>query len=99
MPELRHYAPGVPVILVGTKADLKHDSSTLAQLKARGESVVTIEEGQELARNLYAIKYVETSAYSGENLKAVFDEAVKAVLLRTRPGRHQRHRKHRCFLM
>jgi hypothetical protein len=41
------------------------------------------EEGLELARSIGAVNYVECSAITGENLKTVFDTAVKAVLLGT----------------
>ena len=34
-PELRHHCPAAPIILVGTKADLRKDSKTIEQLRLR----------------------------------------------------------------
>lgn len=41
---------------------------------------ITYEQGLELARKIKAIRYMECSAKTGEALKSVFDESVKAVL-------------------
>lgn len=83
IPELRQYCPDTPIVLVGTKADLRSDPMILDQLKAMGQTPVAGEEGLELARSIGAVNYVECSAITGENLKTVFDTAVKAVLLGT----------------
>merc|ERR1712087_739652 len=32
-PELKHHCPGVPMILVGTKIDLRSDANTVAKLQ------------------------------------------------------------------
>merc|ERR1711981_999026 len=32
VPEIEHHAPGVPLILVGTKGDLRQDQETLSQV-------------------------------------------------------------------
>jgi small GTP-binding protein len=84
IPELRQYCPDTPIVLVGTKADLRNDPVTLDQLKAQGQTPVSGEEGLELAQSIGAVNYVECSAITGENLKMVFDTAVKAVILRPR---------------
>jgi hypothetical protein len=44
------------------------------KLRAQGQSPVTTEQGNELAKKLKAIKYMECSAKTQENLKDVFDE-------------------------
>jgi len=80
-PELMHFCPDVPFILVGTKADIRNEPSEIDKLKAQGgESPISTEHGNALAKKLGAIKYIECSAKTSEHLKDVFDEAVRAVL-------------------
>jgi Ras family protein A len=45
---------------------------------------VTGEEGLALAQSIGAVNYIECSAITGENLKLVFDTAVKSVICRPR---------------
>jgi len=79
-PEVIHFCPDVPQILVGTKIDLRKDSETVKKLEASGQNTISSEQGEILAKKIKAIKYLECSAKTGENLKTVFDEAVKSVL-------------------
>jgi len=79
-PEMQHFCPEVPLILVGTKLDLRNDTATIEKLKATGQQPISTEMGESLAKKIKAIRYIECSAKTGENLKMVFDEAVKAVL-------------------
>jgi len=90
-PEVMHFCRDVPQILVGTKLDARADPALLDKLKSQGQKPVTTEQGQELARKISAVKYMECSAKTGEGLKAVFDEAIKAVLF-------QKRKKRRCLI-
>jgi small GTP-binding protein len=92
-PEIIHFCPDVPLILVGTKSDLRNDNGTLEKLKSQGQKPVTQAEGDDLAKKIKALKFIECSAYTGDNLKSVFDEAVKAVLFSKRKGK-----KGKCIL-
>jgi small GTP-binding protein len=75
-PEIEHHAPGVPIILVGTKLDLKDDKSTKDQLRARNQEPINFEVALEVAKSIRAVKYIECSALTQRNLKSVFDEAI-----------------------
>jgi len=79
-PEIQHHAPGVPIILVGTKSDLRNDQSMVQQLSAKGMSIVTSEEAASRSDEIGAVKYLECSALTQEGLKNVFDEAIRAAL-------------------
>eukprot|EP01092_Planopodium_desertum_P002957 TRINITY_DN1502_c1_g2_i1.p1 TRINITY_DN1502_c1_g2~~TRINITY_DN1502_c1_g2_i1.p1 ORF type:complete len:205 (-),score=59.61 TRINITY_DN1502_c1_g2_i1:73-660(-) len=82
--EVIHYCPNVPLILVGTKMDLREDPDTKEKLKGLGQDPISPAQGDSLAKKLSCVKYIECSAKTGENLKTVFDEAVKAVLFGTK---------------
>lgn len=81
-PEVSHLCPDIPHILVGTKLDTRTDEGVLSKLRSQGQKPVTTEEGMALARKLNSVKYIECSAKTTENMKLVFDEAIKAVLFK-----------------
>uniref|UniRef100_A0A2M4APD4 Putative ras similarity family n=1 Tax=Anopheles triannulatus TaxID=58253 RepID=A0A2M4APD4_9DIPT len=68
-PELRHHGPSVPIVLVGTKSDLRVVGS---------EKFVTTAEGKKLKQKIKAYALVECSAKRKQNLAEVFEEAVRA---------------------
>ncbi|CAH9109611.1 unnamed protein product [Cuscuta europaea] len=78
MPELRRFAPNVPIVLVGTKLDLRDDNRYLAD--HMGSNIITPSQGEELRRQIGASAYIECSSKTQQNVKAVFDTAVKVVL-------------------
>ena len=79
-PEISHHCPGVPIVLVGNKIDLRDDPNTNAVLRERRMSPVTREQGLEMAKRIKAIKYVECSAKTARNLKEVFHTAAEVVV-------------------
>ncbi|KAK4768886.1 hypothetical protein SAY86_027036 [Trapa natans] len=83
VPELRHYAPTVPIILVGTKLDLREEKQY--QVEHPGATVITPAQGEELKKAIAAAAYIECSAKTQQNIKTVFDAAIKAVLQPLRP--------------
>ena len=91
-PEVQHYCPWAPIILVGTKLDLREDEETIERLRNIKEKPVKSVEGEEMAERHGAVKYAECSALTQEGLKDVFDEAIKAVL-RPREDKRRRIRK------
>ncbi|PMD46388.1 ras-like protein ced-10 [Hyaloscypha variabilis F] len=79
-PEIDHHAPSVPIILVGTKLDLREDPATLESLRQKRMEPVTYDQALIVAKEIRAHKYLECSALTQRNLKSVFDEAIRAVL-------------------
>ncbi|KAJ4897394.1 Rac-like GTP-binding protein ARAC10 [Raphanus sativus] len=78
IPELQHFAPGVPLVLVGTKLDLREDKHYLADHP--GLSPVTTAQGEELRKLIGATYYIECSSKTQQNVIAVFDSAIKEVI-------------------
>jgi GTPase SAR1 family protein len=73
-PEVHHHCPGVPCLIVGTQVDLRDDPQVTEKLQRQKQRPVAPEQGERLARELGAVKYVECSALTQKGLKNVFDE-------------------------
>jgi len=95
-PEIEHHAPGVPIILVGTKLDLRDDEATKESMRKMRTTPVTYEEGLSVSREIKAHKYLECSALTQRNLKSVFDEAIRAVL---NPRPPQKPKSKKCTIL
>ncbi|MBN3311528.1 RAC1 protein, partial [Atractosteus spatula] len=94
-PEVRHHCPNTPIILVGTKLDLRDDKDTIEKLKEKKLTPITYPQGLAMAKEIGAVKYLECSALTQRGLKTVFDEAIRAVLCP--PPVKKRRRKCRLF--
>ncbi|KAH8341926.1 hypothetical protein KR059_005067 [Drosophila kikkawai] len=70
-PEIKHHCPDAPIILVGTKIDLREDRETLSGLAEQGLTPLKREQGQKLANKIRAVKYMECSALTQRGLKPV----------------------------
>nr|VZI42295.1 unnamed protein product [Spirometra erinaceieuropaei] len=74
--ELQHHCPNVPFLLVGTQSDLRDDPDTIEKLAKNKQKPLTPQQGEKLAREIGACKYLECSALTQKGLKDVFDEAI-----------------------
>ncbi|KAJ7386248.1 Ras- C3 botulinum toxin substrate 2 [Desmophyllum pertusum] len=79
-PEVSHHCPSTPIILVGTKLDLRDDKETIEKLKDKKLNPVPYTDGLKMAKEINGQKYLECSALTQKGLKTVFDEAIRAVL-------------------
>jgi len=75
-PEVAHFCEGTPLILVGTKTDLRRDEQTRRMLGAQGQTPVSSEQGAEVAKEIGA-KYIECSAKTGVGVQEVFNLALR----------------------
>ncbi|KAI8545518.1 hypothetical protein RHMOL_Rhmol07G0045900 [Rhododendron molle] len=121
VPELRHYAPLVPIVLVGTKMgnyafilldfiasvnicdgwclllfnevskDLREDKQF--QMDYPGACTISTAQGEELKKQIGAVAYLECSSKTQQNVKAVFDAAIKVVLQPPKPKRQKKKQK------
>ena len=77
-PELEHFCPRIPIVLVCNKIDLRNDQVILQRLEKAGKLPVTSAEGKKVAKRIKAVAYHECSAKTGEGVHAVFETAVRA---------------------
>ena len=78
-PEVLHFCPTTPLILVGLKSDLRTKRSCIELLKTQGLTPVTPEQGQAVARRMGAM-YVECSSKETDGVDEVFELAVNTAV-------------------
>jgi len=87
--ETNSLCPGIPVILVGLKKDLREDPNAIDEMSRKGLRFIDTAEGEAVCQQIGAKRYLECSALTGENVDAVFEVASRAALLirdRDQPG-------------
>ncbi|KAL6445183.1 hypothetical protein ACFW04_002220 [Cataglyphis niger] len=62
VPEITHHCQRTPFLLVGTQIDLRDDVATTEKLAKNKQKPISGEQGEKLAKELKAVKYVECSA-------------------------------------
>ena len=89
-PEIRHHCGNTPIILVGTKLDLRDDKETLETPKTRRQCIITYEQGRAMSEYIGAVKYLECSALTTDGLKTVFEEVIRVVIKPPTASKKQR---------
>ena len=79
-PEVKHFCPNVPIILVGNKKDLRNDPNRIKELRKMNKEPVKPEEGRAMAKKINAFAYLECSAKCKKGVREVFEDATKAAL-------------------
>lgn len=92
-PEVRHFCPNVPIILVGNKKDLRSDENTKRELLKMNQAPLKNDEGKRMAENISAVTYLECSAKTKEGVREVFEQATRAALM------VRKKKKGKCVLL
>ncbi|KAL9648772.1 hypothetical protein ABK040_003707 [Willaertia magna] len=74
--EVRKHRPETPILLVGTKADVRDDKKRVAELKEQGIIPVSTAEAAKLAKEIGAVKHMECSAKQNQGVQEIFKEAL-----------------------
>ncbi|XP_013388299.1 ras-like GTP-binding protein Rho1 [Lingula anatina] len=90
-PEINHFCPNVPVVLVANKKDLKKDEEIITELAKLNEKPVDYMAGEDTAAKIGAFSFLECSAKTREGVRDVFETATRATLLKRK--RRKIHRR------
>ncbi len=55
---MSHHCPNTPIILVGTKLDLRDDKEQIEKLKEKKQAPITFPQGLSMMKEISAIKYL-----------------------------------------
>jgi len=87
-PEIRHFCPDVPIILVGNKKDIRGDDAAVNEMRKLNQQPVDFPAGQKMAEQIGACAYLECSAKTKEGVREVFEHATRAALTtKNKPSR------------
>ena len=79
-PEVRHFCPNVPIVLVGNKKDLRYNEQICRELANSNQKPVRTEEGRAMAERIGAFAYLECSARNNDGVREVFETATRVAL-------------------
>jgi GTPase SAR1 family protein len=82
-PEVLHFCPYTPLILVGLKSDLRYKKTCIDMLKTQGLTPVTTEQGLAVAKKMGA-QYMECSSKEMKGVEEVFERAILTVVANDR---------------
>lgn len=89
LPELKEHAPQVPILLVGTKADLRSSK----------QCPISEEMGKAMSFNQQLAGYLECSAKENRGLEEIFKEVVNLHVKKLAEEAEARKPKKRCTLL
>lgn len=84
--EARERCPGVPIILVGLKKDLRDDPVAQEEQRKKSLKFVSRKAGEDMKDEIGARKYLECSSLTGEGVDDVFEAATRAALIANEKG-------------
>lgn len=91
--ELRNHCPNVPIVLCGTKLDLREDPD-------KQENSISKEQGMNLKEKEKLYAYVECSAKKQKGLQEVFNAAMEAALCPNLPKTEcKQKKKKKCTIL
>ncbi|GAB7350696.1 hypothetical protein MBLNU459_g1255t1 [Dothideomycetes sp. NU459] len=78
-PEVLHFCPTTPIILLGLKSDLRNKRTCIDLLKTQGLTPVTQAQGQAVAKKMGAL-YMECSSKEMNGVHEIFETAINTVV-------------------
>ena len=97
-PEVKHFCPGVPIILCGNKKDLRNSEEVKLKLSESKQEPVHIEDGILAAQAIEASAMVECSALTKAGVMQLFETAAQASLKKSQKKKKFRRGEKCCIL-
>jgi Ras family protein A len=88
-PEVLHFCPYTPLVLVGLKSDLRTKRTCIDLLKTQGLTPVTQEQGMAVANKMGA-RYMECSSKEMTGVDEIFRSAINTVVQNDRSVQQER---------
>ena len=100
LPEIRHHCPTAAILLVGTKSDLRNNMEIIQRLAAKNQTPISSIKAQEIAQKEKLNGFIECSALEMQNVKLVFDTAIRSFLSKSQSNESAKEAKRsRCSIM
>ena len=98
-PEVKHFCPGVPIILCGNKKDLRNNEDVKAKLQGHKQVPVQIEDGIQAARAIDAVSFVECSALTKAGVMELFETAARSSMAKNSKKKNKKFKNAKCCLV
>jgi len=98
-PEVRHFCPGVPIVLCGNKKDLRNNEEVKLKLSETKQTPVQIEDGIQVAHAIEASAMVECSALTKAGVMQLFETAAQASLKKKLQKKNKKFRSAKCKIL
>ena len=102
LPELEHFSPNVPKILVATKKDIRRRTLAIMDILNgnKAPSIVSYEEGLCTAAEIGASRFLETSALYNDGVREMFAQTARVALeAREEQKECKKKKNERCSIM
>jgi len=98
-PEVKHFCPGVPIILCGNKKDLRNNEEVKLKLSSTKQVPVQIEDGIQAAHAIEATSMVECSALTKAGVMQLFETAAQASMKKKSQKKNKKFKQHKCCII
>jgi len=98
-PEVKHFCPGVPIILCGNKKDLRNNEEVKLKLSDTKQVPVQIEDGIQAAHAIEASAMVECSALTKAGVMQLFETAAQSSLKKKTQKKNKKFKAGKCRIL
>ena len=98
LPEVRCHCPTAAILLVGTKCDLRNNTKIIQFLAAENQTPISSTKALDIVQKEKLSGYIECSSLEMQNIKLVFETAIRSVLDKSNEASNQ-SKRNKCSIM